>query len=87
MKWGVCSLVYEDMRTIPLSCVFSNSRHSFSEIHEDYARVLGVGVEDVSLAIEALISGRFLEKKESVLGVVYVGSRMYDRLDMVWRYE
>lgn len=87
LKWGVCSLVYEDMRTIPLSCVFSNSRHSFSEIHEDYARVLGVGVEDVSLAIEALISGRFLEKKESVLGVVYVGSRMYDRLDMVCRYE
>ena len=87
LKWGVRSLVYEDMRTIPLSCVFSNSRHSFSEIHEDYARVLGVGVEDVSLAIEALISGRFLEKKESVLGVVYVGSRMYDRLDMVWRYE
>jgi hypothetical protein len=87
LKWGVCSLVYEDMRTIPFSCVFSNSRHSFSEIHEDYARVLGIGIEDVSSAIEALISGRFLEKKESVLGVVYVGVRMYDKLDMRWRYE
>ena len=87
LKWGVCSLVHEDMRTMPLSCVFSNSRHTFSEIHEDYARVLGVSVEDVSSAIEALTSGRFLEKKESVLGVVYVASRMYDRLNMGWRYE
>lgn len=86
LAWAILLLIIEDLRIWPFEG-FTNVRHSFLEIHEDYARVLGVTTKEVLSAIEILKNeGRVLERNGVCLdgldGVIYIPVKLNNDLDL-----
>lgn len=82
LRIAVYGLIFEDCRYNGACGHYYNTRHSVLEIHEDYARVLGVDVEKVSSAISDLEKwGRIQKMRDYVLQ--YTGNAFGDLVDGV----
>ena len=102
LAWAVEQLTIYDLRVLYDIDCFRNARHSFDEIHKDYARVLCVTANEISSAIECLISqGKMLKFREFIDnystpdqddyfdkldGVVYIPTRLARNLSFDFRY-